>query len=458
MFRRLLASVFAVSLLCLSSHAEPVPASQRMVVMLSIDGFPAWLWHDPTMPIPNLRKLAAEGAAADSMVVSNPSITWINHTTLVTGVEPRRHGVLFNGLLHRGAPGQPPTLEQWADKAAMVHVPTLYDVAFKAGLKTAQVDWVAILNSGTIHHEFLELPSINGATEREMVADGDATVDDIRAFSKGANITWRDRIWTNAAIHIVQKHQPNLLLFHLLTTDSVNHAFGPGTIASYAAYGYADSLIGDLMRAVEKAGLKDRTTWLIVTDHGFKKVKRTIDVNVVLKDAGLIRYQGDKVKDCDAYAMPEGGLCFVYVTDPAKKAELLPKLKTLCGGIEGIDQVIDGEQAHTLGMPTPEENPGAGELILYAKPGYAFLKSPVGPVSVVDTKSYLGTHGYPASDPELEGIFIASGYGIKPGSKLGKIPNLDVAPTAARLLGVTIPDVQGKVLETILDPAAVPTH
>jgi hypothetical protein len=156
--------------------------------------------------------------------------------------------------------------------------------------------------------------------------------------------------------------------------------------------------------------------------------------------------------------MPEGGLCFLYVTDPAKKAELLPKLKTLCGGVEGIDQVIDGEQAHTLGMPTPEENPGTGEIILFAKPGYAFLKSPVGPVSVADTKSYLGTHGYPASDPELEGIFIASGYGIKPGTKLGKIANLDVAPTAARLLGVTIPDVQGKALENILDPAALRAH
>ena len=84
-------------------------------------------------------------------------------TTLVTGVEPRRHGVLFNGLLHRGAPGQPPTLEQWADKAALVRVPTLYDAAFHAGLKTAQVDWVAILNSGTIDYEFLEIPKPGGA-------------------------------------------------------------------------------------------------------------------------------------------------------------------------------------------------------------------------------------------------------------------------------------------------------
>src|SRR5215213_4699269 len=166
-----------LALLALSATAAPIPPAERTVIMISIDGFPAWLWRDQTMPIPHLRKLAAAGAVADSMVASNPSITWINHTTLVTGVEPRRHGVLFNGLLHRGENGQPPSIEQWADKGAMVRVPTLYDVAFKAGLKTAQVDWVAILNSGTIHHEFLELPNVNGRLEREMVAAGAASVE-----------------------------------------------------------------------------------------------------------------------------------------------------------------------------------------------------------------------------------------------------------------------------------------
>ena len=39
------------------------------------------------------------------MKVSNPSVTWPNHTTMVTGVQPRRHGVLANGVLVRGGPG-----------------------------------------------------------------------------------------------------------------------------------------------------------------------------------------------------------------------------------------------------------------------------------------------------------------------------------------------------------------
>src|SRR5690606_22458563 len=110
--------------------------------------------HDPTLPIPVLRQLAAEGASADAMTVSNPSITWPTHTTLVTGVTPRKHGVLFNGLLVRQGANQPPKVEPWVDKSRLVRVPTLYDLAHAAGLTTAESDWVAVTRPGTITWSF----------------------------------------------------------------------------------------------------------------------------------------------------------------------------------------------------------------------------------------------------------------------------------------------------------------
>jgi predicted AlkP superfamily pyrophosphatase or phosphodiesterase len=432
--------------------AAPIPAKDRIVVLISVDGFPAWIWKDPNLVIPNLRKLAAEGAVAEKMTVSNPSITWINHTTLVTGVNPQKHGVLFNGLLVRNGPTQPLAIEQWRDKADLVHVPTVYDAAFQAGLKTAQVDWVAILNSGTIHHEFLEIPKPGGAIEQEMIAAGTVSADDIRNWTKGRTIVWRDDIWTKAATHIIEKHRPNLLLYHTLTTDAVNHANGPGSIASYTAYAYADRLIGDLLESLTRAGLRDRATIVVATDHGFKKVQKIVHTNVALRDAGLIRIKDGKVESCDAYAMPQGGLCFVYVTDPAKRSELLPKLQTLCAGLEGVKEVIDGRDGPKLGMPTPAENQGMGDLVLYAKDGYAFFQGLDGTEIVREGKNYSGTHGYRNTDPELDGIFLASGYGIKPGTKLERVSNLDVAPTIAKLLGVPLPNVEGRVLEEILVP------
>jgi predicted AlkP superfamily pyrophosphatase or phosphodiesterase len=447
-FPRLALAVFLT--LVAIAPAAPVPAKDRIVVLISVDGFPAWIWKDPNLVIPNLRKLASEGAVAERMTVSNPSITWINHTTLVTGVNPRKHGVLYNGLLVRGGPTEPPAIEQWRDKADLVRVPTVYDAAFKAGLKTAQVDWVAILNSGTITHEFLEIPKPGGVIEQEMIEAGIVTADDIRNWTKARTIVWRDDVWTRAATHMIEKHKPNLLLYHLLTTDAINHANGPGTIASYTAYAYADRLIGDLLESLTRAGLRDRATIVVATDHGFKKVQKVIHTNVALRDAGLIRLKDGKVESCDAYAMPQGGMAFVYVTDPTKRSELVPKLKALCAGLEGVQQVLDGNDGPTLGMPTPAENQGMGDLVLYAKDGYAFFQGLDGADVVRESKIYLGTHGYINSDPELDGIFLASGYGIKPGVKLERVTNLDVAPTIADLLSVPLPNVEGRVLEEFL--------
>jgi predicted AlkP superfamily pyrophosphatase or phosphodiesterase len=443
LFAFLLFSAFGV-------FAETVPAKDRIVVLISIDGFPAWIWQDPNLVVPHLRKLAADGAVAQRMTVSNPSVTWINHTTLVTGVNPRKHGVLFNGLLVRNGATQPPAIEQWRDKADLVHVPTVYDAAFKAGLKTAQVDWVAILNSGTITHEFLEIPKMGGAIEQEMVNAGQITWDDIRDWKIGRTIVWRDAIWTKAAIQIVESHRPNLLLYHLLTTDAVNHANGPGTVASYAAYAYADRLVGDLLDSLTRSGLRDRATIIVSTDHGFKKVQKLIYTNVALREAGLLRVKEGKVESCDAYVMPQGGMAFVYVTDPTRRAELLPRLKTLCASLEGVGQVLDGNDGPSLGMPTPSENGGMGDFVLYPKEGYAFFQGVDGADVVREAKTYLGTHGYPNTDPQLDGIFLASGYGIKPGMKLPRVSNLDVAPTIAELLGVPLPDVEGRVLTEIL--------
>ena len=65
----------------------------RTVVVISLDGFPAYALDDARLPIPTIRKLAREGAIAASMQPINPTVTWPNHTTLVTGVAADQHGV-----------------------------------------------------------------------------------------------------------------------------------------------------------------------------------------------------------------------------------------------------------------------------------------------------------------------------------------------------------------------------
>jgi len=458
----------ALALLAWSAAAPAYAANaDRHVVLISLDGFPAYLWRDETLALPHLRQLAAAGVVADAMTIVNPAITWPNHTSLVTGVAPQKHGVLYNGLVTRLGPGKPIKNEQWADKAKLVRVPTVYDAAFHAGLTTAEVDWVAITRPGTINWSFAEIVDPTAVLPREMVAAGVATEQEIQAVAekkpvvglnieppKRLNAAERDELWTRAASFVFQKHRPNLLLFHPLNTDGQHHRYGPNSEEGRAALRLADRYVGDLLKAIDASGRREQTTVIVTTDHGFKKVDKFIYPNVALKKAGLLQPAGATIAQCDAYVGTQGGIAFVYITAPARRAELLPKLKALFAATEGVAEVLDAAtEAHARGLPTPEENEAMGELILYPKAGYAFTGAATGDLVNGPSVNYGGTHGYPSSDPELDGIFIAQGAGIRRGVKLDRVRNLDVAPTIARLLDVALPTADGRPMDNVLAPA-----
>lgn len=447
---------FLVFLLALSaaliSTAQPrrAPVPGNHVVIISLDGFAGWAMEDPRLPVPTLRSLAARGAVAKGMRPVNPSVTWPNHTSMVTGVTPSKHGVLFNGLLVR-QPGVPPRIEPWRDKKEMVRVRTLYDVAHEKGMTTAQVDWVAIQNAPTITWEFRERADGRNEVPRELVKAGIITQDDLDNFGS-QNILWRDHVWTEAAAHILKAHRPNLLLFHLLNLDSTQHRYGPRTPAAMTAMAHLDTQVGRVVDTLKETDLAPRTTVFVLSDHGFKLVKRQIRPNTAFLKAGLLKTQGGKVTQSEAYMVPEGGTAMVYVTAPDATGEILKRVKQTLDGIEGIDKIVEPADYARYGLPNPADNEQMGALFLTAKDGYAF-NGAVGDEVVIDAPAgALGAHGYVGTEDDMRATFIAWGRGIKPGVKLDVINNVDVAPTAARLLNVELKDVEGRVLKEILQP------
>src|SRR5689334_25403464 len=83
-----------------------IPAKDRMVIVISLDGFPGFALEDPKQPVPTLRRLIRAGAWARMHTIT-PTITWPNHTTMVTGVHADEHGLLLNGTILR-TNGWPP--------------------------------------------------------------------------------------------------------------------------------------------------------------------------------------------------------------------------------------------------------------------------------------------------------------------------------------------------------------
>jgi predicted AlkP superfamily pyrophosphatase or phosphodiesterase len=193
---------------------------------------------------------------------------------------------------------------------------------------------------------------------------------------------WRDQIWSDGASYILAHHQPNLMMVHLLNEDAINYRYGP--------------------------------------DHGFETVKRTIRLNVVLKEHGLVKMQDGKVR-CDAYAVTEGGTAMVYLTNPkADRARLIARLQEIFLATERVDRIVLLAEYHQLGMPMPEENRQMADLVVTAKVGYAFWPPDTDgpPVADVTEKGLRGHHAYMNDNPKMNSIFIAAGYGIRKGARL----------------------------------------
>jgi predicted AlkP superfamily pyrophosphatase or phosphodiesterase len=431
--KRIVAMILVLGVFTAVAAQTPIAAKDRMVVLISLDGFPGFALEDPKLPVPTLRRLIRDGTWA-RMHTINPTITWPNHTAMVTGVHADEHGLLLNGTILRTNGWPPVRVDPKIEKEKMVHAPTVYDAAHKAGLTTAQVDWVAINNAPTITWPFSEWATPDGPVEREMIERGVLATNEVQDFTK-FNILWRDQVWTKAAAYLIREHKPNLMLFHLLSLDATHHRYGPKTLAGMGAMAFLDSCVARVVEAVHQAGMAERTTFVVVSDHGFKGYSNEIRAAVALESAGLGKA---------AYVLPEGGTGFLYLSATNSSA-VSAKVLALMKSVEGVADVITQDRFAALGLPLPKNDPQMFDVLLTAKPGYSFSGATGGPVTAA-VPQQAGSHGYLASDPDLDAIFIASGYGVKAGTKLEGVRSIDVAPTIAKLLGVSLPKAKGKAL------------
>jgi predicted AlkP superfamily pyrophosphatase or phosphodiesterase len=433
--------------------SEAAPTTDHCVVLISVDGLANFYFDDPRAQMPTIRRLAKEGARAQGTVCSFPTVTWPNHATMVTGVSPRKHGVIGNDYLDR-ATGEKVKLlmDPVFDKEQLLTSPTIYDVAHDAGLLTAGVLWPATRNARTLDFTVPDM----GADDwnkygtqgwlAELRRDG-VPIDKHGAWCKeSSGGVQRDWLYTRMVQHLFEHHPPNLLLVHLIEVDHCQHKFGPQSDEAYWAVSYADDRVRDIVEAAEASPFAGKVTFVVVSDHGFYPIDKEIRPNVKLKGLGLATVEGSEVKSKQAWCVAQGGGCMVYILDDARRADLTAQLKQELGTLEGVAEVIGEERFDELGVARRAEDARAPDFWLSAKSGYSFTDSHTGDEPVVPKESRAGTHGYLPSQPALYGTLILSGEKIKPGVDLGLAQNRDIAPTMARLLGVELPTAEGKVL------------
>jgi predicted AlkP superfamily pyrophosphatase or phosphodiesterase len=438
----------------LKSHEIPVDkdAETNHVILISIDGLAAYHLENEHLELPNLRELIEQGVWAEGSQSVFPSVTHPSHATLITGVSPRKHGILDNRMTNRETGDSHHPTTQLRSEA--IHTQTLFDASRQAGLTTAAICWPETRKDSSV-----DLNILHGHDELDPAEVDPAFMDVLRqaGIPIDSYYDWapegrmiqgvRDLILAKATAEVIRSRQPEFIAVHFLVTDTIQHGWGPDHYMSHAALTHADFTLGLLRQAVEDAGLKDRTTFVIAADHGFHSVYHEVNIHPVLQESGLadrIRLHGS------------GWRVFVETTDEFDEEQDRSALESFFADIlalEGLERVIRPEEFHDLGYPLYEESPYV--------PGQYIIIPDIDTFLTVDSSSDSSerkeraqpshTHGYLPDHPRMHPALILSGNGIREGQRLGVVRNHDVAPTIARILGLDLPDTEGEILFEALD-------
>jgi arylsulfatase A-like enzyme len=206
-----------------ASGGPPAPraADARRVLLVSVDGLaPRVLAETPT---PTLDRLAAEGRVAARAETVLPSSTLPSHTSMISGVPPAVHGVLWN----RYAP--------WR----RFDTPTVFSVCRERGLRCG-------LFAGK--RKFAHLAENEPGVERWLHGE---SAEEVLA----------------AGARYVAARDPDFTMVHLAEVDRAGHADGWGSPAQRAALEEIDAALGRFLDEVGAAG-SGRLAVLVTADHG----------------------------------------------------------------------------------------------------------------------------------------------------------------------------------------------
>lgn len=399
------------------------------------------------LKIPNLQRLMAEGSYAAGVEGVVPTVTYPSHTTLVTGVSAAVHGIYANEIFADPSRGK----EEFSWQARAIRARTLWDAAHDAGLKTAAVGWPGTVGAAIDFH----LPEIWDPDKRDSGRDfhfaapyaTPGLVDSIEHEFGPSTAKPLDEARTDAAVYILRKYAPNLLLLHIYDLDTAQHDFGPMSAQALKVLEFADKQVGRLIEAAREIGILKQTTVVIVSDHGFLRVQREINLGRLLIETGLAHRTDDgRIDRWKAAPITMGGSAYIFLRQPASEKDFTRLYRALEPYLRSGALAAVFSAADTKRMTSADT-----AIMVEAGAGYHLREGWSRPTVLEEAQRY-GSHGYLPIRPGIEASFIAVGAGIRPGVRLPQIRMISIAPTLAALLGVSLPEADpDSVLSVILE-------
>jgi predicted AlkP superfamily pyrophosphatase or phosphodiesterase len=117
-------------------------AGARHVIVISVDALNKDD-YEQIKNLPNFRAIMDNGLYAREVTGVNPSLTYPAHTTMITGVEPIKHGIIANTLLQPGVADP-----DWYWFYKDIKAPTLWDAARQSNLRVGALFWPVSAGAG----------------------------------------------------------------------------------------------------------------------------------------------------------------------------------------------------------------------------------------------------------------------------------------------------------------------
>ena len=429
-------SIFAKMMLAALLLAA-APALAGPVLMISVDGLrPADVIEAEKsgVAVPNLRHMMAVGAYAEGVTGVLPTLTYPSHTTLVTGVAPARH-TIGNNLTF-----DPLNINQvgWYWYGEDIKAPTLWGAAHAAGLVTANIHWPVSVAASADYN----LPQIwrtghedDRKLMRALATPGllPALETKLGPYAQGIDESVEgDENRVRFAAELIAEKKPAFTTVYLASVDHEEHAFGPGSPQALAAIARNDAMIGRLVAAARAA--EPDLTVVVVSDHGFQPVATDINLIAPFVAAGLVTFDANgKITDWQAEPWFMGGSAGVVLKRPDDPA-LVGKVRALLDGLKadpemGISAILDRNAIAKMGGST------LSSFLIAFRPGFEPGHDPRAAKQTPST--YKGMHGYLPSEPSMRSSLFVEGPGLHRHGNLGQIDMRAIAPSVARILGVT---------------------
>ena len=217
------------------------------VFIISFDGGKPAVIAESAMPV--LKKVAAEGAVTWTAVTIFPSKTLPSHTSMLTGLSPAKHHVLWNNF---------------EPKRGKVLAPSIFTIAKKADPNLSTAIFAGKMK---FHHlwqtDSLDMFDFKGpqTASPEIAATSKAELE----VEKSVNPA---QIVAKSAAAYIQAKKPNLCFIHFPDPDAAGHKSGWGSPEQKEALKVSDQALGQIVRVLKAAGILETSVVIITADHG----------------------------------------------------------------------------------------------------------------------------------------------------------------------------------------------